>query len=136
MSKKNLAKEYAVARLQGKLSGNEVSFCKYRVFTDEDIENAFNAGRESIMENIPDLKFGYSKKEGYRGANSLLGRAYYLHVSDAFNPKGEFLWGFSFGGERLVQWYDTKQEAEQAANEDYKKRIKQALVYDESKRNG
>ena len=78
-----------------------------------------------MVENIPDLKFGYDKREGYRGVN--LGNAYYLRISDAFNPKGESSWGFSFGGENLVQWYDTKQEAEQAANEDYKRRIKQAL---------
>lgn len=127
IEKEDLAVEYALARLQGMLSGNEVSFCENKVFTEGDIETAFNAGRKSIMENIPDLKFGYNKKEGYRGANSLLGHAYYLHISDAFNPKGEFLWGFSFGGENLVQWYDTKQEAEQAANEDFKRRIKQAL---------
>jgi hypothetical protein len=127
MKKKDLAKEYALARLQGRLSGNEVSFSENKVFTEEDIEAAFNAGRESVVENIPDLKFGYDKREGYRGVNSILGNAYYLRISDAFNPKGESSWGFSFGGENLVQWYDTKQEAEQAANEDYKRRIKQAL---------
>lgn len=127
MNKKDLAKEYAFARLQGRQSENEIPFSENRIFTEEDIQTAFNAGRKSIIENIPDLKFGYNKREGYRGANSLLGHAYYLCISDAFNPKGESSWGFSFGGENLVQWYDTKQEAEQAANEDYKKRIKQAL---------
>ena len=127
MKKKDLAEEYALARLQGRQSENEISFSENRIFTEEDIQTAFNAGRKSVIENMPDLKFGYNKKEGYRGANSLLGYAYYLRISDAFNPKGRFLWGFSFGGENLVQWYDTKQEAEQAANEDYKRRIKQAL---------
>lgn len=124
---KDLAKEYALARLQGRQSENEVSFSENRIFTEEDIQAAFNAGRESVAENIPNLKFGYNKKEGYRGVNSLLGSAYYLRVGGTFSPKGEFSWGFSFGRENLTQWYDTKQEAEQAANEDYKKRIKQAL---------
>lgn len=47
MEKKNLAKEYATARLQGRLSGNETQFNGHEVFVETDIENAFNAGRES-----------------------------------------------------------------------------------------
>ena len=120
MEQKNLAEEYTHKAFLKRNRSNCMSIHDL-CFSVTDIKAAFNAGRESVVEN------GYNKKEGYRGANSLLGGAYYLHISDTFNPKGESLWGFSFGGERLVQWYDTKQEAEQAANEDYKKRIKQAL---------
>ena len=61
MKQKDLAKEYATARLQGRLSGNEVSFSENKVFTEEDIETAFNAGRESVvesaMESIPEFKW-------------------------------------------------------------------------------
>ena len=57
MKKKNLAKEYATARLQGRLSGNEVSFSDNKVFTEEDIECAFSAGRASIMQDMPGLKW-------------------------------------------------------------------------------
>lgn len=54
---KNLAKEYATARLQGRLSGNEISFSNNKVFSEEDIEAAFNAGRASIMQDLPELKW-------------------------------------------------------------------------------
>jgi hypothetical protein len=57
MEKKNLAREYAAARLQGRLSGNEISFSNNRVFSEEDIEAAFNAGRASIMQDLPELKW-------------------------------------------------------------------------------
>lgn len=130
MNKKDLAEEYAIKAKENAIYFKNGNFPNMPLYQEKDIEAAFNAGRESIIENIPDLKFGYNKREGYRGANSLLGGAYYLHISDTFNPKGESSWGFSFGGENLVQWYDTKQEAEQAANEDYKKRIEQALGYE------
>lgn len=60
MERKNLAKEYAAARLQGRLSGNEISFSNNnnnKVFSEEDIEAAFNAGRASIMQDLPELKW-------------------------------------------------------------------------------
>lgn len=57
MIQKDLAKEYATARLQGRLSGNEVSFSENKVFTEKDIETAFNAGRESVVESLPELKW-------------------------------------------------------------------------------
>lgn len=53
----NLAKHYSTARLQGRLNGNEVSFSENKVFTEEDIEAAFNAGRDSVVENIPELEW-------------------------------------------------------------------------------
>ena len=55
MEHKDLAKEYALAKLQGKLNGNEPIFSENIVFTDKDIEFAFNAGRESVVENTTKL---------------------------------------------------------------------------------
>ena len=52
MEKKDLAREYALARLQGRLSGNEVSFPENNVFTEEDIEAAFEAGAEWADEHL------------------------------------------------------------------------------------
>ena len=57
MKKKDLAKEYALARLQGRLSGDELSFSDNKVFTEEDIEAAFNAERASVMQDMPELKW-------------------------------------------------------------------------------
>lgn len=121
MKQKDLAQEYALARLQGRQSGNEVSFSENRVFTEEDIENAFNAGRDSVVENIPRLLFKESK-EGLIADNGIF--IYYIYKSASVD---EPRYAFATTYETLTQWYDTLEEAMDAANEDYKKRIKQAL---------
>ena len=128
MNKKDLAKEYATARLQGRLSGNEVSFSENNVFTEEDIKAAFNAGRESVVENIPELR--------WEDKNRCSGDENYIEESYSLTPFGEY---------SILQWYspycitiyfdgkhyklDTTnvQQAKQIANDDYKQRIKQAL---------
>lgn len=120
MKTKNLAKEYALARLQGRLNGNELSFSENKVFTEEDIETAFNAGRRSIVENIPTLKFEQTPKGGFVAVNTIFSESYHL-CCKATTGK----WSFYMGYETPVEWYDTGEEAKKAANEDYKKRIKE-----------
>ena len=122
MKKKDLAKEYALARLQGRLSGNELSFSENKVFTEEDVIEAFNAGRESVVENIPDLEFKQSLKRGLIAENTIFSESYRLCIKMTTGK-----WSFCMGYETPVEWYDTRQEAGHAANEDYKKRIKKAL---------
>lgn len=119
---KKLAEEYALARLQGRLSGNEVSFSDNKVFAEEDVEAAFNAGRDSVVENIPDLEFAQIPKRGIIAENTIFGESYHLCTKA---NKGK--WSFYMGYETPVDWYDTFEAAINAANEDYKKRIKQAL---------
>lgn len=119
---KDLAKEYALARLQGRFNEDEWSFSENRVFTEEDIEVAFNAGRKSVVENIPALKFEQTPKGGFIAENTVFCESYHL-CCKATTGK----WSFYMGYETPVEWYDTGQEANQAADEDYKKRIKQAL---------
>ena len=117
MKHKDLAKEYALERLQGRLSGSEVSFSDNRVFTEEDIKEAFTAGRDSVVNNIPELEWRKAKGD-FLEAYAL--GAYYLiklkhiefYVAHNYNFIAKFL---------------SLSEAKQAANEDYKKRIKQAL---------
>ena len=123
MNKKDLAKEYATARLQGRLSGNEVSFSDKKVFTEEDIEAAFNAGRESVVENIPNLLFKETR-EGLIADNGLFEFIYHIYKSASVD---EPRYAFAISYETPIHWYDTLEEAMDAANEDYKKRIKQAL---------
>ena len=121
--KKDLAVEYALARLQGRLSGNEVSFCENKVFTEGDIETAFNAGRESVVENIPRLLFKESQ-EGLIADNGIFEFIYHIYKSASVD---EPRYAFATTYETPIQWYDTLEEAMEAANEDYKKRIKQVL---------
>lgn len=120
---KDLAEEYALSRLQGRLGGNEVSFCEHFIFTEGDIETAFNAGRESVLENIPRLLFKESQ-EGLVADNGIFEFIYHIYKSASVD---EPRYAFATTYETPIQWYDTLEEAMDAANEDYKKRIKQAL---------
>jgi len=123
----NLAKHYSTARLQGRLSGNEVSFSENKVFTEEDIEAAFNAGRESVVEKASELEW---EDIGVYGE-----KARYVNVCRAHKPLEEYL---------IQEWFCPKdikllcnnftknsfkniEEAKAYAKEAYKRRIKQAL---------
>jgi hypothetical protein len=123
----NLAKHYSTARLQGRLSGNEVSFSENKVFTEEDIEAAFNAGRESVVEIASELEW---EDIGIYGE-----KARYINVCRAHKPLEEYL---------IQEWFYPKnielhcndftkdgfkniEEAKAYAKEAYKRRINQAL---------
>ena len=124
---KDLAEEYALARLQGRLSGNEVSFNEHFIFTEGDIETAFNDGRESMVGKASELEWeeiGLYEDCGI-----------YLDVCKANKPLDEFLirkWSapkdiellsnkFSKGG------FKTIEEAKSYATKVYKERIKEVL---------
>lgn len=117
---KDLGKEYALARLQGRRSENEISFSENRIFTEEDIKAAFNAGRKSVVENIPELEW---RKVFYEG------RSYFAAYPLGFSYKIEFVYNeFQiFCNYNFIALYLSLSEAKQAANEDYKQRIKKAL---------
>ena len=115
--KEDLAEEYALeeyARVNGE---SDPILTDNRCFTFDDIKYAFNAGRESVVENIPELKWRKAKGD-FLEAYAL--GAYYLiklkHI--------EFHVAYNYN---FIAKYLSLSEAKQAANEDYKKRIKQAL---------
>lgn len=124
---KDLAEEYALERLQGRLSGNEISFGENKVFTEDDIETAFNAGRESVIENIPELKWEEIGLFGERGI--------YVDICRANKPLEEFLireWNHHKGIELLSNKFSkggfkTVEEAKSYATKVYKERIKEVL---------
>lgn len=116
---KDLAKEYATARLQGRLSGNEVSFSENNVFTEEDIKAAFNAGCESVVENIPELKWQRVHKDGPYLAITVFSWFYRIEfVHNKFHL---------FCNSYFISCYISLSEAKQSTNEHYKKQIEQAL---------
>lgn len=116
---KDLAKEYAQERLSERKNGNEISFEDKAIFTAEDIENAFNAGRESVVENIPELDWK-DDDVTIEGEFALcpVGRYEVLRCDDFFK-----IWRNPL----FLGCRPSLLEAKQAANEDYKERIKQAL---------
>ena len=119
MTQKDLAEEYATARLQGRLSGNEVSFSDNKVFTEEDIKAAFSAGRESVLETMPELKWAKVFEDGRYIAISSFGVSY--RIKFAYN---EF---YLFCDSVYISCYISLSDAKQAANEHYKQQIKQTL---------
>ena len=125
--KKDLSLVYALkeyARVNGK--GGPIIF-NDRCFTLDDIKAAFNAGRESVVEKASELEW---KDIGVFGE-----KARYVNVCRAHKPLEEYLiqeWFYPkdvelHSNEFVKNGFKTIEEAKTYANEDYKKRIKQAL---------
>lgn len=117
MKKKDLAEEYALkeyARVNGK--GGPIIEDK-RCFTLDDIKAAFNAGRESVVENMPELEWkGYAP---FIHAATPIGR---------YNIDNFGIWLLRFNGKEIpLSPGSSLEETKQAANEHYKKQIKQVL---------
>lgn len=125
--KKGLSLVYALkeyARVNGK--GGPIIEGK-RCFTFDDIKAAFNAGRESVVEKASELEW---KDIGVFGE-----KARYVNVCRAHKPLEEYLiqeWFYPkdvelHSNEFVKNGFKTIEEAKTYANEDYKKRIKEAL---------
>lgn len=84
---------------------------------------AYEIGRESVVENIPRLLFKETR-EGLIADNGVFEFIYHIYKSASVD---EPRYAFATTYETPIQWYDTLEEAMDAANEDYKKRIKQVL---------
>lgn len=120
--KKDLSLVYALkeyARVNGK-GGPIIEYD--RCFTLDDIKAAFNAGRESMVENIPELE--------WKGHTPFI-HAPFIHAATPigrYNIDNFGIWLLRFNGKEIpLSTGSSLEEAKLAANEDYKKRIKQAL---------
>lgn len=120
MKQKDLAEEYAEKEYKRVNGDSEPIFTDETCFTFDDIKYAFNAGRESVMENIPELEWNdfSAGLENYY-ASCPIGWCY--KVSYKVN---EFE---LFCNDCFLGYFFSIEAAKQAANEDYKQRIKQAL---------
>ena len=118
--KKDLSLSYALkeyARVNGK-GGPIIEY--NRCFTLDDIKAAFNAGRESVVESLPVLEWREEIcKDKYFFEAYALGVYYLIILRDS-----EFRVACNY---RHFASYTSLTAAKQAANEDYKQRIKQAL---------
>ena len=122
MKQKDLAEEYLRRKIK-KEPFNSLTIDFNFAFSANDIEESFNAGRESVVENIPRLLFKESQ-EGLVADNGIFEFIYRIYKSASVD---EPRYAFATTYETPIQWYDTLEEAMDAANEDYKKRIKQLL---------
>lgn len=114
---KDLAEEYTKRTYKEKT--NYPIMWRDKVFTGKDIEAAFNAGRDSVVENIPKLKWVKVLEDGPYIAISSFGVSY--RIEFAYNEFNLFC------NSVYISCYISLSAAKQAANDDYKKRIKQAL---------
>ena len=127
MKKKNLAEEYAIKDYERLNGEGEPIFEDNLCFSIVDIEAAFNAGRESVVEKASELEW---EDIGIFG-----GYARYVNVCRAHKPLEEFLireWFQPkdielFGKDFTKNSFKTIEEAKAYAKEAYKKRIKQVL---------
>lgn len=122
MNKKDLAEEYAIKAKENAIYFKNGNFPNIPLYQCGDIKAAFNAGRESVVENIPDLEFNQNSNGGIVADNTIFSESYHLC---AIATTGK--WSFYMGYDTPVVWYDTAEEAMDAANNDYRNRIKKAL---------
>ena len=116
MTQKDLAEEYAIKEYK-RLVNRAYIVKNNRSFTFDDIKAAFNAGRESVVEDASELEWkGYAP---FIHAATPIGR---------YNIDNFGIWLLRFNGKEIpLSTGSSLEAAKQAANEDYKKRIKQAL---------
>lgn len=115
MIQKDLAEEYAIKEYK-RLVNRAYIVKNNRSFTFDDIKAAFNAGRESTINNI-ELSW-----EGGHYSSTIFNIDYKI----IYSPVSKEYW-IMFGEEWLDLDFSSKNEAKQAADEDYKQRIKRAL---------
>lgn len=117
---KDLAEEYALkeyARVNGE---SDPIFVDNKCFIFDDIKAAFSFGRESILENMPELEWREEISRGRYFFEAYVLGAYYL-----ISLRGsEFHIACNY---KHFKSCTSLSAAKQAANEDYKQRIKQAL---------
>ena len=116
MKKKDLAEEYLDRKIKQEHFKSLTKGFEY-AFSVDDIKVAFNAGRNSVVENIPELE--WKGLEYFQHADTCFGR---------YNIDNFVVQLLRFNGKEIPTPADCSfEEAKQVANEDYKKRIKQAL---------
>ena len=115
--KKDLAEEYLTKAQENAIRFKDGNFPNMPLYPESDIKAAFNAGRESVVEDASELEWkGYAP---FIHASTPIGR---------YNIDNFGIWLLRFNGREIpLSTGSSLEEAKQAANEDYKKRIKQAL---------
>lgn len=124
MNKEYLAGEYAEKEFHRVNGDDAPCFTDEACFNFDDIRYAFEAGYDSVFEQLH-LLFRESP-EGLVAPADFLGEGETYHVLKSVSVE-EPRYAFAFEYEKPTQWYDTLEEAMDAANDDYRERIKQVL---------
>lgn len=117
MKQKDLAEEYLTKVKENAIRFKDGNFPNMPLYQEDDIKAAFNAGRGSVVESLPEL--------GWKGY------APFIHTTTPigrYNIDNFGIWLLRFNGKEIpLSTGSSLEEAKLAANEDYKKRIKEAL---------
>lgn len=124
MNKEYLAGEYAEKEFHRVNGDDAPCFTDEACFNFDDIRYAFEAGYDSVFEQLH-LLFRESP-EGLVAPADFLGEGETYHVFKSASVE-EPRYAFATTYETPTQWYDTLEEAMDAANDDYRERIKQVL---------
>lgn len=119
MNYKDLAEEYLIKAKEGAIYFKDGNFPNMPLYQENDIKAAFNAGRESVTESLPKLKWRRVHKDGPYLAVTVFD--WFYRIEFVYNKLNLFCNGY------FISCYISASDAKQAANEHYKKQIKQAL---------
>lgn len=119
MIQKDLAEKYITKARENAISFKDDNFPNMPLYQESDIKAAFNAGRESVVGNMPKLKWRRVHKDGPHLAVTDFDWFYRVEFVD--NKFHLFCNGY------FISCYISLSDAKQAANEHYKQYIKQAL---------
>ena len=115
----DLAEEYLTNAKDNAIRFKDGKFPNMPLYQENDIKSAFNAGRESVVENIPELKWQKVYVDGPYLAVTVFN--WFYRIEFAYNEFNLFC------NSCYISCYISLLEAKQAANENYKQRVKQAL---------
>ena len=116
---KDLAEAYLAKAQENAIYFKDGNFPNMPLFQENDIKAAFNAGRESVIKNMPELKWANVFEDGLYIAISSFGVSYRIKFTyNEFNL---------FCDSVYISCYLSLSVAKQAANEHYKKQIRQVL---------
>lgn len=118
MTQKDLAEEYLDRKIKQEPFKSLTTDFEF-AFSANDIKAAFNAGRESVFESLPELKWKRVHKDGLYLAVTVFN--WFYRIEFVYNKFNLFCNGY------YISCYLSLSEAKRAANEHYKKQIKQAL---------
>lgn len=119
MTQKDLAEAYLAKAKESAIYFKDGNFPDMPLYQENDIRAAFNAGRESVVENMPKLKWAKVFEDGPYIAISSFGVSYKIEF--AYNEFNLFC------NSEYISCYISLSAAKHAANENYKELIKQAL---------
>ena len=116
---KDLAGAYLAKAKENAIYFKDGNFPNMPLYQENDIKAAFNAGRESVVENMPELEWREKIcRDEYFLEAYALGAYYLINIKYEFNVACNY---------RHIASYTSLTAAKQAAKEHYKELIKQAL---------